>query len=110
MKQNLTEYEVAHLLLKDKENNGFSYEGCFALAGYLSDLEGETGSEMDIDVVALRCDWTEYSDFITAYKDFTGCHPNAEVEDYEKEADSEGYFQTRTQVIKFKGGVLIQSF
>jgi hypothetical protein len=109
MKQNLTEYEVAHLLLKDKENNGFSYEGCFALAVYLSDLEGETGSEIDIDVVALRCDWTEYSDFITAYKDFTGCHPNAEV-DYEEEAVAEFYFQKNTQVIKFKGGVLIQSF
>lgn len=112
MKQTLSVHEVAGLLMKDKHNNGFSYEGCIALAEYFEEVETEINEEIEIDIVAIRCDWTEYDDFTKAFKDYNGYHPNSnsELDDDEKEKECEKYFQTRTFVIKFDKGVLIKQF
>ena len=97
MKQTLTTYEVAHLLLKDKENNGFTYEGCFALAEYLEQWEQDLGEEIELDVVAIRCEWTEYASLAEAYEDYT--------QDRDDRSDEfiSRYFEERTNLIKFEG-------
>jgi hypothetical protein len=38
----------------------FSYDGLTALFDYLEDLEEDTGEPMELDVIALCCDYTEY--------------------------------------------------
>lgn len=38
----------------------FSYEALCALFDYYIDLEEGTGEEMELDPVAIRCDWIEY--------------------------------------------------
>lgn len=70
MKQTLTTGQVADLLLKD-ENARWSYEAARALAEHYEELEQDSGEEMELDVVAIRCEWTEYryaSDIAEAYK------------------------------------------
>lgn len=42
--------------------NNFSYEGLQALFDYLTELEDDTGQEIELDVIALCCDYTEYKD------------------------------------------------
>lgn len=42
----------------EREDN-FSYEGKRALFDYLEQLEEDTGEEMELDVIALCCDWNE---------------------------------------------------
>ena len=42
--------------------NNFSYDGLKALYAYLVDYEEETGTEIELDIVALCCDYTEYDD------------------------------------------------
>jgi hypothetical protein len=42
--------------------NNFSYDGLRALYDYLIDYEENTGTEIELDVVALCCDYTEYED------------------------------------------------
>ena len=39
--------------------NNFSYEGLEALYDMLTDLEADTEQEMELDVIALCCDFTE---------------------------------------------------
>lgn len=51
--------EIARRLYTDRENNGFSYEGCRALAEYLEQYAEDNGEPMELDIVALRCEWAE---------------------------------------------------
>ena len=39
--------------------DNFSYNGLEALYDMLTDLEADTGQEMELDVIALCCDFTE---------------------------------------------------
>ena len=53
-------------------DNNFSYEGKKALFDYLEDLEADLEEEIELDVIALCCEYTEYEnvqEFITAYGD-----------------------------------------
>lgn len=40
--------------------NNFSYEGLKVLFEYLDEYEDSTGEPIELDVVALCCEWTEY--------------------------------------------------
>lgn len=40
--------------------NNFSAEGLSGLFDYLENLEEETGEQIELDVVALCCDYTEF--------------------------------------------------
>jgi len=62
MKQsiNLHQFRQAFADMDRKEN--FSYEGLGALLDYLEDLETCCQDEMELDVIALCCEFTEYAD------------------------------------------------
>ena len=100
MKIELNTYEAADILLKDEYSN-WSHNAALALIEYYESIENECGEPIDIDIVAIRCDWTEYSSIEEA-----GTHyPDALEGDNALE-----YFTERTTVIVFEGGVLIQQF
>ena len=54
----------------------FSYEGRAALYGYLTELAEDTGGPVELDVIALCCEFTEYEsieEYNTEYEtDFGG--------------------------------------
>jgi len=81
-----------------KEN--FTYEGLEALFNYLESYEDDTGEEIELDAIALCCDYTEYADLAEFQQDY---YP----EDYETiEAIEE-----RTQVIRINDDAfIIQTF
>jgi hypothetical protein len=43
--------------------NNFSYEGLIALYDYFQNLEDDIGEELDLDVIAVCCDYSEYKNF-----------------------------------------------
>src|ERR1035437_7223054 len=44
----------------DSYKNNFSYEGKRALFDYLENYEEETGTQIELDTIALCCEYTEY--------------------------------------------------
>lgn len=44
-----------------ERTNQFSDEALEALFNYYEDLEAETGDEIELDVIAICCEWTEYT-------------------------------------------------
>ena len=46
----------------DTYKNNFTYEGKKALFEYLRGYEEDTGEELELDPIALCCDYTEYAD------------------------------------------------
>ena len=58
MKHTLSHYEVVNALLDD-ENANWSRLGAHALADALEEYEESTGEELELDLVAIRCEWNE---------------------------------------------------
>lgn len=71
MYQTLSHSEMAHRLAE--EGNGFTYFGALALVEYLEDLEDQLGAQLPFDIVAIRCDYTEYPAATEAACDYYGC-------------------------------------
>ena len=54
------EFSDAFRDMNRKEN--FSYDGLKALYDYFTEYEESTGEEIELDVIAICCDFSEYAD------------------------------------------------
>jgi hypothetical protein len=124
MKKTLTTYDIAHELFQD-EYAAWTRAGAFALAEYLEEQEESTGEEMEMDVVAIRCDFSEYSsleDWACDY--FIDPKQASEAMGLELDMDGEtwtgdeeeiqdairSYIQDNGQLVEFEGGIIVSSF
>jgi len=123
MKKTLTNYEIAHELLQD-ENAAWTRSGAFALAEHLEQYEQDIGEELELDVVAIRCDFTEYA----SLEEWAGIHFASHVdavnelgltigdggalEESSEEQDEaiRSYIQDHGTLIEFDGGIIVSSF
>lgn len=108
MKQTLTVSNIADALYNDR-NAGWSYAGAVALAEYLDNLDEETGEETELDVIAIRCDFSEYGSAAAAYEQQTGEEPEGASTE-EKEENALAYLRDNTTVIEFDGGIICQDY
>lgn len=83
----------------------FSYEGSKALFEYLEQYEEDTGEELELDVIALCCEYTEDT--------WQSIAANYSIEYDENENDDEGkeavieYLNGNTQVIAVIGDSIL---
>jgi hypothetical protein len=74
--------------------NNFSYEGLGILFEYLEQYEEDTGEELELDVIALCCDFSE--------EDFTDIAKSYDIE-LDEEADEEDQMQTVADYLTDEG-------
>ena len=91
MKQSVNMYDFEREF-KRFERNNFSYDGLKALFGYLEEYEEGTGEEIELDVIALCCDYMEY-DSLNEYNN-----------DYDTKYSEIDAIQDDTTLIKIDGG------
>lgn len=109
MKITLSRTRAAYMLLDDK-NASWSYEGARALCEYIEELEEDCGEEIEFDVVAIRCDYSEHASLEEWAKDY-GFEPEASPEDErEREEEIRDYIMDHGKLIEFEGGVIVSSF
>ena len=108
MKITLTTYRIAGYLMQDTSAK-WSRSGAYALADYLQELEDSTGEEQELDVVAIRCDFSEYLSAVEAAGEYGW---SAEPDEYDdaNEAAALAWLSDKTSVISFDGGVIIATF
>ena len=70
MKQSVNMYDFERAF-KNFERDNFSYDGLRALFEYLEEYEEGTGEEVELDVIALCCEYMEY-DSLKEYNDDYG--------------------------------------
>tara|TARA_R100000808_G_scaffold516_1_gene2756 strand:+ start:1751 stop:2047 length:297 start_codon:yes stop_codon:yes gene_type:complete len=87
MKQSVSMYDFERAF-KRYERENFSYDGLKALFEYLEEFEAGTGEEIELDVIALCCEYAEY-DSLNEYND-----------DYGTEYDEIDLIQDDTMLIK----------
>jgi len=63
MKEYVDEYRFRDRFLQSSNyKNNFSYEGLTALFEYIEELEDDIGEEIEFDMIALCCEYSEYDD------------------------------------------------
>ena len=95
----------------------FSREALEALFEYIENYEEDTGIRVELDVIGLCCEFTEYSTAVEAASDY-GFTSELEADDYNspedfeeaKESEAREWLEDRTIVINFGGGLIIQNF
>ena len=97
----VNEYSFTEAFRETRPDN-FSYEGRQALYQYLEDLSEDIGSPIELDVIAICCDYSEYESF-EELKEYYSC--SHDFEDVESLGDY-------TTVIEIEGTerLIIQDF
>ena len=108
MKQTVNKYDFGEAFTQANRKDNFSYEGLGALFDHLEQYEEDTGEEIELDVIALCGDYSEYESL------------KAFQEDYGDEYESIEDIEQRTIVIpvsldededgKVDGSFIIQVF
>lgn len=63
MKQSITVSQFHNAFISMNREDNFSYEGRHALFYWIVDLDEQIGTETELDVIALCCEFTEYDSF-----------------------------------------------
>jgi hypothetical protein len=106
IKETVNEYRFMDAFRgSDTYKNNFSYHGLKALYEHLDQLSEDTGEDIELDVVAICCDYSEYDSALECateygYKDLDD--ENIADEDAQ-EADALEWLRDRTQVIEVEG-------
>lgn len=79
------------------------YQGLKALFAHLTDWEDSTGDEIELDVIALCCDWGHYDSLADAYVQLIG-------EDADDEEAMLEALEHRATVIQYNGGCFVSQF
>mgnify|MGYP003661338073 FL=1 len=98
MKQSISESYFVDEIVKD-EYNSISVQGARALFDYLEEYERDSGQDIEFDLVAIRCDFSEYENL------------DAVLDDYDNIKTLED-LQDNTTVIEIEGSdrLIIQAF
>lgn len=95
----------------------FSHEALEALFEYLEEYSESTGEPVELDVIAICCDWEEHDSVCNAAHDY-GWRADEQDEDetepeWRERCNEEAleYLRDRTAVLELSdGGVVIQQF
>ena len=108
MIQTLSTGQAADLLCADQYAK-WTYAAARALVEYLEELEDETGTPIEFDATAIRCDYAEYQSALQAATEF-GFEADEDEDEDERKESALAWLQDRTQVIEFEGGVVVAAF
>ena len=113
MKTTLNTHDITNALFNDK-NAAWSYNGAKALAEYLEQYEEDCDIELELDVVAIRCTYTECEDleeWARSYftnNQFKSLFEDLEGDDLDEEIAQ--YIEERGTLLEFEGGAIVSEF
>jgi hypothetical protein len=105
MKITVSTSQVANELMSDTNAN-WSRAGSFALAEYLEQYEADSGEEIELDVCAIRCDFSEHS----SLQDWAHQYFSNALDDDEVDSKIREYIEDHGTLIEFEGGIIVSSF
>ena len=104
MIKTMTEYDFTQAFVdSESRTDQFSYSALKAMYEYYEQLEDDLGEPIEFDMIALCCEWTEYTSYIEFAEDY-GYDYAGETEE-ENIEDIKEYLENNTQVIEFDGTV-----
>lgn len=107
MKQSIN-FSQFHDAFRDHNRlDNFTTDGLRALFDWIEDLDDSCGTETELDVIALCCEFSAYGSALEIAADYglLAIDPNED-----QEAEAVDILQDHTTVITFNGGIIIQDF
>lgn len=104
MYQNVTKSDFTQAFHLADRGSEFTYSALSALYDHLTEMESDTGEQIELDVIALCCEWDEYDTAIEAAAAYST------PDRFEDESEALEWLKEQTTVVEFPGGVLIQEF
>jgi hypothetical protein len=110
MKTTITETTFKDAFTKANRGDNFSYEGLSALFDYFEQIEQDCGIDIELDVIAICCEYSEYANTVDCMHDrgFSCCIDADNGEETDEQCLE--YLRENTNVIEFEGGIIIQDF
>jgi len=105
MKTIVTEFQFIEAFRHAGRETQFSVNARRALFAHLEDYEKSTCFELELDPIAVCCDFAEYPSALSAAEAY-GFKDGIDS----KEESALEWLRNRTQVIEFEGGIVIQQF
>ena len=105
MKQTITEYQFVDSFRHAGRESQFSVNARRALFAHFEQFEEDTDTEIELDPIAVCCEWAEYPCALKAANDY-GFKGN----ENDTEEAALDWLHEQTQVVQFDGGVVIQQF
>jgi hypothetical protein len=109
MKITLSVSQTADMLMNDPNAN-WGYSGAEALAEHLHQIEDETGEEMELDVVAIRCDFARYDNLSEWAESYGLGFDNRDDDNEAKENKICAFIRNHGTLIEFNGGIIVSQF
>ena len=114
MKETLSTCQIADALYSD-QYGGWTSRGARAMAEYLEQMEDDIGGEFELDVVAIRCDYSEHEslqDWASGYfSDWkSDLAIDEDMDDDEIDDAIREYIADHGQIVDFDGGIIVSSF
>ena len=111
MKNTVTKGQFVDAFRDYGREDQFSYDALCALFDYLEDFEEQTGEEIELDPIAVCCEFSEYGSALECVEDCGyGFEPDPEDDEEDQEDAALEYLRENTMVIKFSWGIIIQDF
>lgn len=107
MKEKITFNVFCDRFQQMNRNDNFTYEGKRALFEYLESYEEDTGQQVELDIIALCCEYSEYEDLDEYLQNY---NTDINKEDFEEEEFKEEVFkeiQDKTTLIKINDEAFI---
>ena len=108
MKTIVSEYQFVDAFRLCGRETQFTVPARRALFAYFEQFEEDTDTELELDPVGICCEWAEYPTALAAALAFGFDEVCGDDTDCEPEALD--WLRDHTQVVEFKGGVVIQQF
>lgn len=114
MKQSINFSQFVDAFRAQDRYDSFGYNGLRILFDYLEQYEQDTGEEVDLDVIAICCDYNMMSfDDVAREYNIDLAHLDAEDDDYEEQCEEVvlDYLNDNTMVLgQCKDGIVYQCF
>ena len=111
MKQTVTKSAFIDAFRNAGREDNFSYEGLCAPYEWLEEIGEETGQEVELDVGALCCRFSEYGSALECINDAGyDFEPDEDDDEDDQEDEALDWLRQRTAIITFPGGIIIQDF
>lgn len=109
MKTTLNTSDIARALKSD-ENAAWSWNGAKALAEHLEEYEESTGEELELDVCAIRCDFSEHTSLEDWAADYGLEEDSLDDGREDREDNIRSFIRDNGTLIEFDGGVIVSCF
>jgi hypothetical protein len=81
MKQSISQSQFIDAFHNCGRGEQFTYDGLVALYDFLEEMDECSDTEYELDVIALCCEFTEYSDFEELQENYSNIEGREELED-----------------------------